>query len=143
MGLHRLVYVSQARPSLGYADLFDIMEKSERNNKPAGLTGLLCFGDGWFLQALEGHRLAISQTYNRIVGDTRHLNAELLEFSPIAQRDFLDWSMKAIQVGQEKQEREIILRHSVNDMFTPVAMDAGQCLALMKELAAFHQRRGV
>ncbi len=141
MGLYRLVYVSQARPNLGYPDLFDIMEKSERNNKPVGLTGLLCFGDGWFLQVLEGHRLAVSQTYNRIVGDPRHLNAELLDFSPIAQRDFLDWSMKAIQIGQEKAEREIILRHSVNDTFTPVAMDAAQCLAMMKELAAWHGRR--
>ncbi|MFQ3680580.1 MAG: BLUF domain-containing protein [Pseudanabaenaceae cyanobacterium] len=141
MGLYRLVYVSQARPNLGYPDLMDILEKSERNNKPVGVTGLLCFDDGWFLQALEGHRLAVSQTYNRIVGDHRHLNAELLDFSPIHQRDFLDWSMKAIQIGQDRKEREIILRHSVNDTFTPVSMDAAQCLALMKELAAFHGGR--
>ncbi|MGQ9864873.1 MAG: BLUF domain-containing protein [Pseudanabaenaceae cyanobacterium] len=141
MSLYRLVYVSQARPNLGYPDLFSIMEASEKNNKPMGITGLLCFGDGWFLQVLEGHRLAVSQTYNRIMSDARHLNPELLDFSAIAQRDFLDWSMRAIQIGQEKREREIILRHSVNDSFTPAAMDASQCLTLMKELAMLHGRK--
>jgi len=85
MALYRLIYVSQAASGLEYPDLINILEKSERNNKESGVTGMLSFGDTMFLQVLEGSRRVISQTYNRILLDKRHIDAELIDFSEIEQ----------------------------------------------------------
>jgi hypothetical protein len=96
MALYRLVDVSQAIAGLEYPDLVEILEKSERNNKKVGITGMLSFGDSMFLQVLEGSRRVISQTYNRILLDKCHVNAELIDFLEIEHRDFSLWSMKVV-----------------------------------------------
>ncbi|MEN9266671.1 MAG: BLUF domain-containing protein, partial [Thermostichales cyanobacterium BF4_bins_65] len=62
MSLHRLIYISRARQDIGYYDLRDIQDKSERNNSRDGISGMLCYGNGLFLQILEGSRTAISST---------------------------------------------------------------------------------
>ncbi|BAZ86377.1 BLUF domain-containing protein [Dolichospermum compactum] len=56
MSLYRLIYSSYGQSNLGYHDLKDIMEKSEKNNQFDGVAGLLCYGDSVFLQILEGDR---------------------------------------------------------------------------------------
>lgn len=139
MHLCRLIYSSKARPDLGFADLRDIMEKSEKNNPGDGLTGMLCFGNSMFLQILEGDRGAVSRTYNRILSDPRHVEAEIIECTEVSKRLFSDWSMKAVQLsGAQLTEKVklLTLRHSSAPQFSPVAMTAEQCLALMCELNA-------
>ncbi len=79
MNLCRLIYSSYASPDTGYEDLKDIMEKSERNNRRDGLTGVLCYGDSMFLQVLEGNRKIVSKTYHRIATDKRHHTPALIE----------------------------------------------------------------
>ncbi len=134
MALYRLIYVSQAIAGLNYADLKDIMTKSESNNRQAGITGMLSFGDSMFLQVLEGSRRVVSQTYNRILLDKRHTNAELIEFSEIEHRDFAAWSMKAVQLDNQPALQEIILKYSASSTFSPISMTGKQSLSFLREL---------
>jgi hypothetical protein len=143
MALHRLIYVSQAAAGLGYPDLIDIMQKSERNNPSAGITGMLCFGDSMFLQVLEGNRRALSQTYNRIIGDSRHINAELIDFSEIGQRDFGTWSMKVVELGSKPEVRSIILKYSSTDKFSPISMSPEQSLNFLVEITELFNRGNI
>lgn len=110
------------------------MNKSELNNRQAGITGMLSFGDSMFLQVLEGSRRVVSQTYNRILLDKRHTNAELIEFSEIEHRDFTIWSMKAVQLDNQPAIREIILKYSASSTFSPVSMTGKQSLSFLREL---------
>jgi hypothetical protein len=48
----RMIYASRIT-QLGSADVHDILNSSRRNNPPLGLSGMLVFADGFFLQALE------------------------------------------------------------------------------------------
>ena len=84
---------------------------------------MLSFGDSMFLQVLEGSRRVISQTYNRILLDKRHVNAELIDFSEIEHRDFSLWSMKVVQLGNHAEVRDIILKYSSSDIFSPISMN--------------------
>jgi hypothetical protein len=142
MALYRLIYVSQAISGLAYPDLVDIAEKSERNNKNVGITGMLTFGDSMFLQVLEGSRRVISQTYNRILLDQRHNNAELIDFSEIEHRDFGLWSMKVVQLGTQAEIRDIILKYSSSETFSPISMTGNQSLSFLRELTALYQQGG-
>ncbi|MBD2179101.1 BLUF domain-containing protein [Pseudanabaena sp. FACHB-1998] len=140
MALYRLIYVSQSVSNLEYSDLVDILEKSERNNKVVGITGMLSFGDSMFLQVLEGSRRTISQTYNRILLDKRHVNAELIDFSEIEHRDFGAWSMKVVQIDNQMGVRDLILKHSHSSTFSPISMTGNQSLSFLRELTDLYQK---
>ncbi len=140
MALYRLIYVSQAISGLEYPDLVDILGKSERNNNKVGITGMLSFGDSMFLQVLEGSRRVVSQTYNRILVDKRHVNAELIDFSEIDCRDFGAWSMKVVQLGNHAEVRNIILKYSSSETFSPISMTGRQSLNFLRELTELYQK---
>jgi hypothetical protein len=141
MRLCRLIYSSQAVPSLQYSDLLDIMEKSEQNNLPVGLTGMLCYGDSMFLQVLEGSREMVNRTYHRIVNDKRHFNPEIIECSEVDRRHFAVWSMKTVQLGSyfPDKVKDMMLRYSTTANFMPPAMSPKQCMEFMLELQALYQ----
>jgi hypothetical protein len=73
----RLIYVSRARPGLGRADLYAIIRAAHVRNIAAGISGALIHLDGWFAQALEGPRAALSAAFARIAADPRHEALEL------------------------------------------------------------------
>ena len=70
-----------------------ILESSRRNNKNSGITGILFFSDGHFLQVLEGETQDVLKTYGRIAQDPRHSNIVLLLQHEIERRDFDGWTM--------------------------------------------------
>ncbi|MBD2626233.1 BLUF domain-containing protein [Anabaena variabilis FACHB-164] len=149
MNLYRLIYSSYAKPDLGYHDLKDIMEKSERNNQSDGITGLLCYGDSIFLQILEGdscgalrYRKIVSKTYHRIALDTRHHTPELIECIPIESRLFGIWSMKAVNFSNlnSQEVRNLILKYSTSTTLQPHTMTSQQCLNLMQALVTVYDK---
>ena len=143
MTLYRLIYVSQAISGLEYPDFIEILQKSESNNTKVGITGMLVFGDSMFLQVLEGSRRLVSQTYNRILLDKRHVNAELIDFSEIDHRNFGVWSMKMVQINNQPEVRNIILKYSNSNVFSPISMTGKQSLDFLREITELYERGGV
>jgi hypothetical protein len=73
--------------------LKSILSASVPRNERRGLSGALLACDRWFLQALEGDRLVIGETYQRICRDPRHHDTKIISSGPIADRSFAGWSM--------------------------------------------------
>jgi len=97
--LVRLLYVSKeiaTQPS-NFADLN--LKKFRINNQLNDITGVLCSGDGIFLQVLEGYRNKVNKLYANIHRDDRHTNIELLHYEEITQRAFYAWSMDYIPIS--------------------------------------------
>lgn len=88
-----IVYVSAARHAFTPAELEALLEKSRANNRRDGVSGVLIYRDGDFLQVLEGPEEAVRRTYARIARDPRHGGVIVLDESAITQRNFGDWSM--------------------------------------------------
>lgn len=141
MRLHRLIYLSCATDGLSYPDLRDIMAKSEVNNVRDGITGMLCYGNGMFLQTLEGDRQKVSETYARILKDPRHHNAEIIEFKAVDERSFINWSMRLVQLGEMDSDtiRHLRLKYSPAATFQPTSMTAEQCFHFLKALYEMSQ----
>jgi hypothetical protein len=59
---------------------------------PAGITGMLLYVEGGFMQVLEGEDEAVAAVYARICNDKRHWNTQVL-LDRHAPRAFRDWSM--------------------------------------------------
>ena len=96
MNLTRLVYASVARTEMKYAELMTILRTAEAHNTEHGISGILCYGGGSFLQALEGERDEVNRLYNRIVRDSRHTDCTILRYGRIVSRHFDAWSMKLV-----------------------------------------------
>ncbi len=93
MALINLIYVSSGTQLFSQADLLVLLERSRRNNESVGITGMLLYRDGNFIQALEGEEQAVSTTHARIAKDPRHNHLITLSTIAIEQRTFADWSM--------------------------------------------------
>ena len=89
----RLVYLSAAMPMLSQGDLDQILSISRDNNKAAGVTGLLLYGRGSFIQVLEGEAADVDSCYERICRDPRHSALLAVLREPIKTRSFGNWSM--------------------------------------------------
>jgi hypothetical protein len=102
MPLHRLVYRSTLVAPGGQAGIAalieDIMVSARRRNAQQGVTGALLYSGESILQVLEGRLPALEETYDRISADLRHGGLTLLQFVPIAARDFPDWRMALMPV---------------------------------------------
>ena len=83
--LVRLLYASRAVDTSAAA-IESILGPSRAHNTASGITGILCYGQGIFLQAIEGGRTAISDLYGHIQKDPRHKDVVLLHFEEIAER---------------------------------------------------------
>lgn len=91
--MQRIVYISTARQMLANRDLVDILATSRRNNRAAGVTGLLITGGRRFLQTLEGPDQAVHTVFRRIEQDPRHFAIVTLSRTAIERRTFGDWDM--------------------------------------------------
>ena len=93
MGLVRVIYVSTADHAVDAGALEDILDASLRNNEPNGLTGMLLYAGGSFMQVLEGEEADVDATLARVRRDPRHSDVFEIDRSPIDERSFANWRM--------------------------------------------------
>ena len=78
--------------------LASILSAAQRSNVANHLTGALAYGDGHFIQVLEGPEEGLVPTMDRIRADVRHHGLEVFGPTPIIHRMFPDWCMALLSV---------------------------------------------
>jgi hypothetical protein len=132
--LVRLMYASRAVPAVDQEELQALMRQCRTHNPQIGVTGVLCFASGIFLQVLEGSRTAVNRLYNRIVADARHTDVELLAYEEIDERRFAGWAMGQVHMGGLNPA--LLLRYSATATVDPYAVPRRVSMALFDELVA-------
>jgi hypothetical protein len=132
--LVRLMYASRAVPAVDQEDLNAILRKSKTANPGEGITGVLCYSGGIFLQVIEGGRTAVNQLYARIVGDPRHTDVELLLYEEIGQRRFSGWTMGQVNVA--RLNPSLLLKYSATATLDPYSVSGAVSMSMLEELAA-------
>ena len=131
--LVRLLYASRAVDT-SPAAIEAILAQSRQHNPPSGITGVLCYGGGIFLQAIEGGRTAVSALYGHIQRDPRHTDVELLHYEEITERRFGGWTMG--QVNLSKVNHSILLKYCEKPELNPYVVSGKVSFALLEELMA-------
>ena len=131
--LVRLLYASRAVDSSADA-IAGILSQSRQYNPTSGITGILCYGGGIFLQAIEGGRSAVSELYGHIQKDPRHKDVVLLDFEEISERRFGGWTMGTVNLL--KLNHSILLKYSEKPELDPYSASGKVSLALLEELMA-------
>ena len=132
--LVRLLYASRAAAPLTPAVLDSILEASRANNPRAGITGVLCFSDDLFIQALEGGRDEVCSLYNTIVRDNRHAHVCILSYEEIRERRFGGWTMGQVNIA--KVNPTLLLKYSERAELNPFSCSGQASMALLDELIA-------
>jgi hypothetical protein len=131
--LVRLLYASRAIDTNPEA-IEAILAQSRQFNPVSGITGILCYGGGIFLQAIEGGRNAVSELYGHIQKDKRHKDVVLLHYEEISERRFSGWTMG--QVNMEKINSSILLKYAEKPELDPYSTSGLVSMALLEELMA-------
>ncbi len=132
--LVRLMYVSRASDSVNQNELVAILKKSKANNVGIGVTGVLCFSAGIFLQVLEGGRSAVSALYNKIATDPRHHDVVLLSYEEVTERSFAGWSMGRANLA--RLNPSLVMKYSETALLNPYAVSGKMSMALFNEMVA-------
>ncbi|OYT92629.1 MAG: blue light sensor protein [Burkholderiales bacterium PBB3] len=131
--LVRLLYASRAVDRSDVA-IEAILTQSRHFNPTSGITGILCYGGGIFLQAIEGGRSPVSELYGHIQQDKRHKDVILLHYEEITERRFGGWTMG--QVNMSKINSSILLKYAEKPELDPYSVSGQVSLALLEELMA-------
>lgn len=131
--LVRLLYASRVIDTSDEA-ISAILVQSRKHNPECGITGILCYGGGIFLQAIEGGRMAVNELYGNIQKDPRHKDVVLLHYEEISERRFGGWTMG--QVNTSKVNTTILLKYAEKAVLDPYAVSGKVSLALLEELMA-------
>ena len=130
--LVRLLYVSRAQSPEVANTTQSILDSARKYNIANGITGILCFGGGLYLQAVEGGRTQVNELYGHIVRDPRHRDVVLLDYQEISERRFGGWTMG--QVNLAKLNPSIVLKYSEKPELDPYSVSGTVSLALLEEL---------
>ncbi|WP_051378848.1 BLUF domain-containing protein [Derxia gummosa] len=127
-----LLYVSSARTPLTDTELAALLVQSRDRNARLGLTGVLLYRDGNFMQALEGPADAVEQVWASIQRDPRHHDIITLMESTVQSRSFGSWSMGFINLDGSCapqvcscDSREPIKLDALHDNYGAVALLRG------------------
>ncbi|HWA45030.1 MAG TPA: BLUF domain-containing protein [Hypericibacter adhaerens] len=91
--LHQIVYVSSSRANWSEAELGRLVTRARIHNGAHGVSGMLLYVGGNFVQALEGPPSIIAPLIHRIRADRRHWHVQRIVDRKVQARDFADWSL--------------------------------------------------
>ena len=127
--LSRMLYISTAVGPITTAVTGTILRSAQVHNPTNGITGVLCQGQGVYLQVLEGERSQVDALYARILQDKRHQDIVLRQQEDIKSRRYGRWAMAHIDLTH--------LAHAdALTAFDPYTATGEQVMAKMDELIA-------
>lgn len=141
--LVRLVYVSRAlfvpmEQSYGIEPtVTKILFESRRRNIQRGLVGVLYYGNGYFLQCIEGEKPSVDQLYAKLQKDIRHTDLQILSYLSISQVSFYQWRMKYMPIDRTVQA--LLNRYGMAH-FNPYQLSTDAVTALLYQAIDSHEQ---
>ncbi len=88
-----LIYVSTPVTPMEDDALLSLLEECRETNHRLGITGMLLYKNGDFMQMLEGDKQVVMELYDAIRKDERHKDVITIMTGDIRKRNFESWSM--------------------------------------------------
>jgi len=102
----QIIYASAASKKISPEELQKILVGARLNNSRLGISGMLLYDAGSFLQALEGPEAVVAEVFETIGKDPRHTNVHLVFRDAIEAPEFEEWSMGFIDLQRSSRALE-------------------------------------
>ncbi len=88
-----LTFLSSAVSPMNEEQLVELVKSVRPKNEARGVTGVMLYADGHFIETIEGPEEAVEATFAKFALDPRHHNIHVALRERIDERAFPDWSM--------------------------------------------------
>jgi|GEM_PF-705975 hypothetical protein len=131
MSIRQIVYVSSGVCEYAPDEVKKIADAGCRNNAENGITGILLYYNGNFMQLLEGAPNVVDETFERISSDDRHSGILKLQDAIVGERSFPDYNMGFCSIARDAAS-------NVSDLFEalPTGWDVKPDAELGKNISA-------
>lgn len=100
-----LTYKSKAVSIPSHSDLEAMVHHARIRNRSLGVTGMLLYENGKFLQTLEGPPEGLRVIWSAIREDKRHSHIEILSEHVVSSRLFSDWDLLLYSRAEDRPKR--------------------------------------
>ncbi len=127
------VYSSVATKAFTESELLELLARSRETNSKLGLSGMLLYKNGDFLQVLEGPEQAVRTMVRKIQLDPRHHNMMTLIEGDCDARQFPYWYMGFRNLDREETKNTPGYTEFLNTpLSTGLATDPTVCQRLLQ-----------
>ncbi len=134
--MKRIIYLSSSTKYLSSYEIGSLLSNARENNLINGITGLLLYADGDFLQVIEGPNIPIIKLFESIQRDTRHKEILTITNTEIKEKHFPNWNMGFFISNYEELSKiegyETISKQSLSKISDKM------CLAFIDSFIASH-----
>ncbi len=138
--LTHLIYASKAKVDFTDEDIVLLLSKAREKNKSLGITGMLLYEAGGFIQVLEGDEQQVKELFDQIKADHRHEKVTTIIFEALAHRQFSSWTMGYGCFDKD----ELYQIDGMNDFFDTQScltnLDAGRARKILSAFSDGHWR---
>lgn len=111
-----LVYSSTGSSEFDEDSLDALLTESRAANRANGVTGILLYRAGRFVQFLEGPASRVAALMRSIIADPRHSNVRVLLEGDAPERHFAEWTMGYHRVAEPAAPLPEGFRSSFDDL---------------------------
>lgn len=103
--MHHIIYQSTETRRLSDEELQQLLVQWRASNQRQGITGILLYSEGQFLQIIEGEEATVRTLFDKISRNYYHVHVDKLADGPIPSRCFTGWSMGYVPLVPEAFSR--------------------------------------
>ena len=131
--MFHLVYASSSLQPFTKPELQALLEQARQKNAKLGLTGMLLYKDGNFMQVLEGEKEAVTKFAAIIERDPRHKGVLILLRGTSEERLFPNWTMGFRDLADDNAAKTPGYNDFMNTPLTDAefSRDPNRCMKLL------------
>jgi Sensors of blue-light using FAD len=135
----QIIYASVASKPYSTKMLVELLDKARNRNSAAGISGMLLYHEGSFLQVLEGPNEAVDALYEKIHKDPGHCDPILLSRELIEKKEFEEWSMGFVDTSHLAEKFQGFMEYSSS--LKNMTVDKGRAHKILKRFqeGAWHR----
>ena len=127
-----LIYFSHANQTFSEPELLHLLRVCRLLNERDGITGMLLYHEGSFVQALEGPADGVGACFSRISKDPRHSGIVSTRIA-IESREFASWSMGFLSTSSQSQaDLTYVNKFMMGDGATEKTVDISVAWVMLK-----------
>jgi hypothetical protein len=127
--LYTVIYLSSATELFSDDELKNLGVGSTHRNESVGITGVLLYNEGNFIQCLEGPKKHVLATYDRISSNPRHKGIMKIVGKSITERSFSKWAMG---VAKAKTDTFLNLSEAISRSIEPNSSSSLVAVSMLK-----------
>lgn len=132
--MYQLLYISDAAGEVTDGSLRSLVDQAQQRNSACGITGVLMYSRGRFLQVLEGPESEVRAVFRSIQEDDRHTNVRVLVEGDVESRRFDAWSMGLVDLEKTLDFHSVKLLEQVGELFDAETRSPDEIVPLMLKL---------